>query len=155
MTDRALLEAYRDRELSAFARWRVARLLRRDPAARRLLDELESLGTLLQELDAQAPTPDLWAGIRLRLVEADVRGESEAAHAPSRRRPFGFIVLGAAAAASAAVALLLVPDAAAPPPGSTRAPAGSVRWIDARGYPMLVLRDDPGATIIWVLERDS
>jgi hypothetical protein len=30
-----------------------------------------------------------------------------------------------------------------------------VRWIDARGHPTLVLRDDAGATIIWVPERES
>jgi anti-sigma-K factor RskA len=152
------LELYRDGELSFFARRRVERALRRDPALRRRLQALESIGTLLREGDAEAPTPDLWAGIRLRLVEEDARREAAAGEGGSWldawRRPIGVAALGAVAAGSVALALLLAPEAAVPP--SVRpAPPGSVRWIDARGNPMMVLRDDREATIIWVSERDS
>ncbi|HVH06482.1 MAG TPA: hypothetical protein VNE71_10840 [Myxococcota bacterium] len=157
--ERAELEAYRDGELSFFARRRVERALRGDPALRRRLESLEAVGTLLREVDAAAPAPDLWAGIRLRLVQEDARREAapeEAAASWLRawRRPIGMAALGALAAGSVALALFLAPEAASPP--SVRpSPVGSVRWIDARGNPMMVLRDDREATIIWVPGRDS
>jgi anti-sigma factor RsiW len=152
------LEAYRDGELSFWARRRVERELRRDPALRRRLEALDSIGTLLRETDAEAETPDLWAGIRLRLVEEDARRAAAVSGARSWldawRRPIGIAALGAAAAGSIALALLLTPEATAPP--SVRpAPPGSVRWLDSRGNPMMVLRDDREATIIWVPERES
>jgi anti-sigma factor RsiW len=150
------LEAYRDGELSFWARRRVERALRGDPALRRRLDSLESIGTLLREADAEAETPDLWAGVRLRLVEEDARREAAAGRSwlDAWRRSIGVAALGTMAAGSIALALLLTPEATAPP--SVRpAPPGSVRWIDARGNPMMVLRDDREATIIWVPERDS
>jgi anti-sigma-K factor RskA len=151
------LEAYRDGELSFWARRRVERALRRDAALRRRLEALESIGTLLRERDTEGETPDLWAGIRLRLVQEDAKREAaEAARSwlDAWRRLLGVAALGALAAGSVALALLLTPEAAAPP--SVRpAPPGSVRWIDARGNPMMVLRDDREATIIWVPERDS
>lgn len=154
--DRSELEAYRDGELSFWARRRVERALRRDPALRRRLEALESIGTLLREADAEAETPDLWAGIRLRLVQEDARREAAAGRSwlDAWRRPIGVAALGAMAAGSIALALLLTPEATAPP--SVRpAPPGSVRWIDARGNPMMVLRDDREATIIWIPERES
>lgn len=152
--ERAELEGYRDGELSSLARWRFERRLRRDPALARRLAELESIGTLLREVDAGEPTPDLWDGIRVRLVQEDLRRETAAERGGLRawRRPIGFAAVGAAAAASLAVVMLTAPEAAAPP-GIERA-GGSVRWIDGRGNPMMVLRDDREATIIWVPEQD-
>jgi anti-sigma factor RsiW len=153
----AELEAYRDGELSFRERRRVERALQGDPALRRRLAALESIGTLLREADAEAETPDLWADIRLRLVQEDAKREAAAdarSWLAAWRRPLGVVALGAAAAASVALALLLTPEAAAPP-SARPTPAGSVRWIDARGNPMMVLRDDREATIIWVPERDS
>jgi anti-sigma factor RsiW len=154
--ERTELEAYRDGELPLFARWRMARRLRRDPALARRLAALESLGTLLREVDAEAPTPDLWDGIRLRLVQEEVRREATAERAggfSAWRRPIGFAAVGAVAAASFALAMLPGPEVAAPPGVEARA-GGSVRWIDARGNPMMVLRDDREATIIWVPEQN-
>lgn len=151
------LEAYRDGELSFWARRRVERALQRDPALRRRVEALDSIGTLLREADAEAETPDLWAGIRLRLAQEDAKRAVESGAGSwldAWRRPMGIAALGAAAAASVALALLLTPEAA-PPPSVRPAPPGSVRWIDARGNPMMVLRDDREATIIWVPERDS
>jgi hypothetical protein len=29
----------------------------------------------------------------------------------------------------------------------------SVRWLDSKGKPVMVLRDDPEATIIWVIQK--
>lgn len=147
--ERALLEAYRDGELSPLARWRVRRWLRRDAAAQRALADLETLGALLADVDAEAPTPDLWPAIRLRLAVLDAQ---PAAGPPPWRRAAGYFALGAAVASAAALALLLNGGG---PPAATGAPAGAVRWIDARGHPMMVLRDDRVATIIWVPERES
>ncbi len=149
---RSLLEAYRDGELSPFARWRLERRLRREPALRRALADLEAVGTLLREVDAAGPEPDLWEGIRLRLGAVDARrAETAEARWP---RAAGLLALGAVGAA-AALALYL--DAGRVDPGTRPAPGtpGAVRWIDGRGHPMLVLRDDAGGTIIWVPERDS
>lgn len=154
--ERSELEAYRDGELSPFARWRVERRLRRDPAARRALAELGALGSFLRESDAAAPGPDLWESIRLRLPAADARLAEAEALRESRgawRRPAGFLAFGAAAAGAAALALVLSFEGA-PAPERTPA-AGSVRWIDSRGHPMMVLRDDAHATIIWVTDGGS
>ena len=152
--EEARLEAYRDGELSGFARWRLERRLRRDPAARRALAELDALGAWLRETDAAAgPAPDLWESIRLRLPAADARlaEAEEAAAARSWRRPAGYLAFGAAAVAAAALALVVSFENAPPPSGAS---SGSVRWIDARGHPMMVLRDDAGATIIWVADSE-
>lgn len=150
--ERGRLEAYRDGELSRLARWGLERRLRRDPAARRALAELDALGAWLRESDAAGPEPDLWESLRLRLSATDARlaeAEEAKATAPSWRRPAGYLALGAAAVGAAAVALVLSLESAPAPTGSG---SGSVRWIDARGHPMMVLRDDAGATIIWVPE---
>jgi anti-sigma factor RsiW len=150
-SQRSLLEAYRDGELSWLGRWRVQRWLRRDPRARRELESLEAIGALLRDVDAEAPAPDLWPAIRLRLAEVEVRAEAPA-RAPFWRGAAGYLTLGAVAASAAGLALLLAGE---DPRGSAAGPAGAVRWIDSRGHPMLVLRDDPGATIIWVPEQSS
>jgi len=150
--ERGRLEAYRDGELSHLERWRVERRLRRDPAARRALAEFDALGAWLRESDAAGPEPDLWASLRLRLHAADARrteAEETRAAAPSWRRPAGYVALGAAAVGAAALALVLSLESAPVPAASG---SGSVRWIDARGHPMMVLRDDADATIIWVPE---
>jgi len=145
---RRLLEAYRDGELSWLARRRVQRWLRRDPRAQRELESLETIGTLLRDVDAEAPAPDLWPAIRLRLAEAELRAEAPV-RAPFWRGAAGYLTLGAVAASAAGLALLLAGEE----PRSAAGPTGAVRWIDSRGHPMLVLRDDPGATIIWVTEQ--
>jgi anti-sigma factor RsiW len=142
---RELLEAYRDGELSGLARWRVRRWLRRDAAARRHLESLDALGELLREVDAEGPAPDLWPAIRVRLAEA------EAVRAPRWRRAAGYLAAGAVAASAAALALLVAGEEPRPAAGSP----GAVRWIDSRGHPMMVLRDDSAATIIWVADASS
>jgi anti-sigma-K factor RskA len=149
--ERALLDAYRDGELSRLARFRVERWLRRDANARLALAELESLAEALRELDAEAPAPDLWPAIRMRLAAADARA-AEAAEPSLWRSAAGYLALGAAATAATALALLL---RSVEPPATASGPVGSVRWIDSRGSPMMVLRDDRVATIIWVPEGGS
>ena len=146
------LHAWRDGELSWLGRARVALRLRRDPEARVRLATLERTAALLRELDAGGPAPDLWDAIRLRLPAIDAtRGE---AAAPRRvlSPAFGWGA-GALAAAAVAAALVLQLGTPALEPAAVRAPNGAVRWLDGRGLPMMVLRDDAEATIIWVPER--
>jgi hypothetical protein len=147
------IAAYRDGELSRFERWLFERRLRRDPAARRALAELDALGAFLRETDGAGPEPDLWESIRLRLPAADARlADAEPARAAGRGwRGIGYVALGAAAAGAAALALFTSLETAPVAPGPA---SGSVRWIDSRGHPMMVLRDDAEATIIWVPESE-
>ena len=151
--------AYRDGELSFWARRRVERRLRRDPALRRRLEALEAsrnaaarvrCGRAVARPLGRHPRCGSWTTTRAREAAAEEGGS----WLDAWRRPIGVAALGAVAAGSVALALLLTPEAAAPP--SVRpAPVGSVRWIDAHGNPMMVLRDDREATIIWVPERES
>ena len=146
------LAAWRDGELRWHERLRVARRLRRDPAARELLERLERAAELLCEIDHSGPAPDLWESVRLRLPALDAARRAAAPTARRWLRPaLGWSAAGALAAAAATVALVL--RLGAPTPGPVHAPAGAVRWLDARGLPMLVLRDDVEGTIIWVPER--
>jgi len=151
------LAAWRDGELSRLQRLRVERRLRREPDAQRRLGELETAGHLLKELDREGPSPDLWEAIRLRLPALDAQRAEAAAGVGSRsrgRRALGWSAAGALAAAAATVAVVLRLGVAPLAPGPVP-PRGSVRWLDARGLPMMVLRDDAEATIIWVPEREA
>jgi anti-sigma factor RsiW len=147
------LAAFRDGELPRLRRLRVAWRLRRDADARRRLAALERVAALLRAIDADGPAPDLWESVRLRLPALDA-ARAEAAAAPARRGlgpALGWGAAGALAAAAAAAALFLrLGDPALPPVSGAH---GAVRWLDARGLPMMVLRDDAEGTIIWVPER--
>ena len=144
------LQAYYDGELRGLARWRVERRLARDPAARGELLALEETGRLLREAEAEAGEPDLWEAIRLRLPALDARrAEVEETPAAPRTRLWAlspWVGVGVAAAALALAIGIEWGDSSVP---------GSVRWIDSRGAPLMVLQDDSKATIIWVLEGES
>ena len=144
--EREELHAFRDGELSPWRRWRVARRLARDPRARREFASLDELGALLREQAQGVVEPDLWEGIRARLPYAERPApQREPLRAPVPRAPAW---LGAALA-TAVVALVVAT-------GFVRgdAPAvASVRWLDAKGKPVIVLRDDRKATIIWVIQK--
>jgi anti-sigma factor RsiW len=147
--ERQELHAYQDGELPFWRRWRVARRVSRDGAARRELASIAELGALLrEEADAQAgPSPDLWQGIRAQLATAPRPAPFDADDAPSTTTPWIPASIGAAlAAASVAVmaSFALAGDAA---------PVASVRWLDSKGKPVMVLQDDHDATIIWVLQQ--
>jgi len=140
------LHAFRDGELSAFRRWRVARRLARDPRARHELAALGELGALLREQAESVGEPDLWEGIRARLPTA-VRPEPLAG--PLRERAPRAPIWAGAALATAVVAFVMATGML-----SGDAPnVASVRWLDGRGKPVMVLRDDPEATIIWVIQQ--
>jgi anti-sigma factor RsiW len=144
------LQAYHDGELRALSRCRLERRLARDPAARQELLALEETGRLLREVEAAAAAPDLWDAIQLRLPALDAeRFEAETAPAEPRSRFWAlspWVGVGVAAAALALAVGVEWGDASVP---------GSVRWIDSRGQPLMVLQDDSRATIIWVIEGES
>ena len=141
----ARLQAYHDGELSWLGRWRLERLLARDAGLREELDGLGRLGVLLQEVDAELPTPDLWESVRMRLPAMDARRTQteRAGHLGRGPRWVGAGLAAVAAALALVVGLNLAPSDSAP---------ASVRWLDSRGNPVLVLQDDRDATIIWLLE---
>jgi anti-sigma factor RsiW len=143
------LHAYHDGELRGLARWRFERRLARDPAMRQQLEVLAETGRLLREAAAEAAAPDLWEAIRLRLPALDAqRAEAAEALAAPRSRLWAlspWVGVGVAAAALALAIGVEWGDASLP---------GSVRWIDSRGTPLMVLQDDRKATIIWVIEGE-
>jgi len=143
------LQAYHDGELHGLARWRLERRLARDPAARQDLSALEETGRLLRAVETEGPAPDLWDAIRLRLPALDAeRAEPEEASGGVRARLWAlspWLGVGVAAAALALAIGVEWGDASVP---------GSVRWIDSRGNPLMVLQDDSKATIIWVIEGE-
>jgi anti-sigma factor RsiW len=145
-TDTQELHAFRDGELSAWRRWRVARRLVHEPHLRQELAALDELSALLREQAASVAEPDLWEGIRARLPYAERPAPLEGPlREPAPRAPAW---LGAALA-TAVVALVVATGFV-----SGDAPSvASVRWLDAKGKPVMVLRDDRKATIIWVIQK--
>jgi anti-sigma factor RsiW len=142
------LHAYLDGELSPWRRWRVERRLARDPAAERELASLAQLGELLREQAAAAPAPDLWAGVRARLATAPRPAPWDEDSMAASPAPWLPAWLGAGLAAASVAAVM-----ASSMLGGDAAPMGSVRWLDGKGKPVMVLQDDGDATIIWVLEK--
>ena len=143
------LQAYYDGELHGLARWRMQRRLARDPGTRQELVALEETGRLLREAEAGGAAPDLWEAIRLRLPALDAqRAEAGEAPGPARSRLWALSPWVGACVAAAALALAISVEW-----GDASAP-GSVRWIDSRGNPLMVLQDDRQATIIWVIEAE-
>ena len=144
------LQAYHDGELHGLARWRFERKLARDPAAKQQLSTLEETSRLLREVETENAAPDLWEAIRLRLPAPNAkRFEVEEAPPEPRFRLWTlspWVGVGVAAAALALAIGVEWGDASVP---------GSVRWIDSRGKPLMVLQDDSRATIIWVIEGES
>jgi anti-sigma factor RsiW len=147
--ERLELDAYHDGELGWLARRRVEQRLAHDAAARRELASLGELGALLREqASAEPATPDLWAGIHARLATARRPEPLEADDALSGRAGWLPAWLGAGLAA-ASVAAVMASGALA----GDAAPVSSVRWLDGKGKPVMVLQDDRDATIIWVLDK--
>jgi anti-sigma factor RsiW len=144
------LQTYYDGELHGLARWRFERRLARDPAVRQELLALEETGRLLREVEGEQAAPDLWEAIRLRLPALDAqRAELEEAPGVARSRLWAlspWVGVGVAAAVLALAIGVEWGDASVP---------GSVRWIDSRGKPLMVLQDDSQATIIWVIEGET
>jgi anti-sigma factor RsiW len=144
-----LLHAYHDGELSALARWRFERVLRRSPGLQRELDALRAMRSELQTLDLAGPAPDVWESLRPRLPAARAQARAAAADPGRGRGLIWWLAPIGVAAATAAVVLAVVYGGF-----FARSPAagGTLRWIDSEGRSVMVLDDDPETTIIWVLD---
>ena len=146
--DEARLHAYHDGELSALARWRFEREMRRRPALRGELASLRALRGALQDLDGSGTVPDLWDALATRLPSSAVREPDRGRTREGRSAIWWLAPIGAAAATAAIVLAVLYGGLFATP--SDR--GGSVRWIDSEGQSVMVLDDDPDTTIIWILD---
>ncbi len=142
------LHAFRDGELPFWKRRRVARRLAHDPAAQHEVASITEIGALLREQAATLPAPDLWAGIRAQLPTAARPAALDADDAQPARSSWLPGWLGAALA-TASVAAVMASGVAT----GDAAPVGSLRWLDSKGKPVMVLQDDRDATIIWVLSK--
>jgi hypothetical protein len=139
---------YHDGELGALGRWRARRRLERDAAARAEGARLDALGGMLRALDGADEAPDLWPSIRAALDAAPAAEASDGGLASWRHwSRFELRWLGAGLAAAAAGVALAIGLSS-----GDASEAGAIRWLDARGRPLLVLQDDAEATIIWVPE---
>jgi len=151
-TDRDV-QAFHDGELGWFGRWRVRKRLERDPEVRENLLGLQRLGDALREefgsaegRDA-AETPDLWSEIAGRLPAAGT-APGTSGWLPGWGSTWDWRPAGAGLAAAALAGFLAFGQYGG---GTGSAPnAESIRWLDARGAPLMVLQDDAEATIIWV-----
>lgn len=140
------LQAYHDGELSWLGRRAVERRLARDPGARRELESLRALSSLVAETEVEVATPDLWDAVALRLSAADAQREPVAtATFLDRLRDGPRWVAAGLATATAGLALAIGLNLGEPLPG------GALRSLDASG-PVMVLKDDREATIIWLLD---
>ena len=144
------LHAYQDGELPLWRRWRVARRLARDAAAQREVAAIEAVRTLLREQAATLPEPDLWEGVRAQLATAARPAPLHVEEARPAQLPWLPAWLGAGIAA-ASVALVMASGVLS----GDAAPVGSLRWLDSKGKPVMVLQDDRDATIIWVSEKPT
>ena len=148
--ERQELHAYQDGELPLWRRWRISRRLARDRAAQRELASIAELGALLREQAAAepGPLPDLWEGVRAQLATASRPTGVDVDDSLPARTPWVPAWLGAGLAA-ASVAAVMASGVLA----SDAAPVESVRWLDSKGKPVMVIQDDHDATIIWVLQK--
>jgi anti-sigma factor RsiW len=144
-----LLHAYHDGELSALARWRFERELRRSPALQRELASLRGMRGALSALDAGGDAPDVWESLRPRLAGARPQERTGARSGGRGRGIIWWLApIGAAAATAAAVLAVFYGGFFS----SSPAAGGTLRWIDSEGRSVIVLDDDPETTIIWVLD---
>jgi anti-sigma factor RsiW len=163
------LNAYHDGELSGLRRWLFERRLSRSPRLRAELEELKRLAHWVQGVGVQPPSADVWDDIALHLpaidaelveqrqsrVEQRQRRDEQRQRRDERRDWRGMDWLAAysrplaAVAVTAALALALflgiMEDAAPPTPGV-------IRWLDTGGRSVMVLEDQGGATIVWLLD---
>ena len=144
-----LLHRYHDGELSGFARWRFEHRLRRSPELRRELEALDRVGEWVRDSHVEAPGPDLWEAIALRLPAADARrAAGERRRAPARER-LGWLAWPGVVAATVVFGLLLARGWLEPEASSAQ---GVVRWLDSGGRDVMVLEAAPDTTIIWVFD---
>jgi hypothetical protein len=151
-SDERALHAYHDGELRGFARWRFERRLARSSELQCELRSLAELGVLLRGRESQAPGPELWERIALRLPAADARRAAAGAQL-GRARRLGWLPPLGAAVATLAVAAFVASQWPAP---AALERAGVVRWMDSRGRSVMVLEEDEqnATTVIWLLDGE-
>jgi hypothetical protein len=145
-TDRTaqLLNAYRDGELSGFARWRFERRLRRSPELQRELAELSRIGDWVRVSHEEPSGADLWERIALRLPALDARRAEAAA---AGRPGLGWLAWPGAFASAVLAVVFAFQWFAAPTPNRI----GVVRWLDSGPRDVMVLEAAPDTTIVWVI----
>jgi anti-sigma factor RsiW len=161
-TEQRDLHAYHDGELSGLRRWLFERRLSRSPRLRAELDELKRLAQWVQGVGAQRSSADVWDHVALRLPAIDAQlseqRQGRAGQPQGRRERLGMDWLATysrpltAVAVTAALALALflgiMEDAAPPTPGV-------IRWLDTGGRSVMVLEEQEGATIVWLLDSSQ
>ena len=156
--DQRALHAYHDGELSGLRRWIFERRLARSPRLRTELEELKRVSQWVQKLDPQSARIDVWDDIALRLFAIDATREDQREGRDAWREPRAWLGMDwlaaysrpiAAVAVTAALALALflgiMEDTAPPTPGM-------IHWLDTGGRSVMVLEEQGGATIVWLLE---
>jgi hypothetical protein len=139
-----LLNAYRDGELSGFARWRFEHRLRRSPELQRELAELFRVGDWVRASHEEPAEADLWDRLALRLPAIDAR---RAELADARRPGLGWLAWPGAFASAVLAAVFAFQWFAAPTPNRI----GVVRWVDSGPRDVMVLEAAPDTTIVWVI----
>jgi hypothetical protein len=139
-----LLNAYRDGELTGFARWWFERRLRRSPELQRELAALSRVGDWVRASEAEAPGVDLWDAIAMRLPAIDARRAEGAA---AERPGLGWLAWPGAVASAVVAALIAYPWLTAPTPSRV----GVVKWVDSGPRDVMVLQAAPDTTIVWVI----
>lgn len=149
------LHAYHDGELAGVRLRRLTRHLATCAPCTRELAEIARVAECVRESEGTVTAPDgLWERIALRLPAIDAQVAEEA---PSARRPrtlFGRPLLwlarpvGAGLVAAAICAVVVVQQWAPPPPT-----IDVVRRLETRGSPVMVLPEEDGSTIIWVMDQ--
>ena len=152
------LEAYFDGELGVLRRaWWTRRIggaleLRNELAA----IEARSRALRDHEREAVGARDSLWTEISMGLPAVDARASAVAI--PRARGFFGPPLVAAAVGMAAAVLWLWQPAPGSERVGSSSVSApvvGSLRYLDTGGRPVLVVEDDPGVTIIWLMDGDG
>jgi anti-sigma factor RsiW len=148
------LHAYCDGELGWWGRARFEARLRRSPELRRRVEALGELSALVRASQPPVRSPEIWPAIAGALREEDARIATEGPRSPRRlSRPW--VPLGAAAAAAAAVvAVLVLSRGASRAPAPVSVAAGSVRFLDTGGAPVIV-QDREEVTIIWLMDAGN
>jgi anti-sigma factor RsiW len=152
------LNAYYDGELSGLRRWIFERRLARSPQLRAELEELRRVSRWVQDLDPAPASVDVWDDVALRLPAIDAQREERGGGRDAQRVPravrgldwlAAYVRPIAAVAAATALALALflgiMEDVAPPAPGM-------IRWLDTGGRSVMVLEEQGGATIVWLLD---
>ena len=148
--DEELLHAYHDGELTVLQHWWFERRLRGSSRLRAQLRELRKLTALTRASDGCQPSVDLWDRIALRLPALDAqRAESGERPGAAWALPAGYfrplVAVGVTAALALALFLGTIEDA-------IQATPGMIRWLDTGGRSVMVLEQEAGTTIVWLLD---